>query len=80
MLEVLLEAESTQACQMENVFLPNNVNKIFLSQRNTKMPTKFFNIIFHMKRYLLLNDRKSQFSCVKAFKYRVVEMAFSSNR
>ena len=31
--EVLLEAESTQGCQMKNMF----TNKIFLSQQKTKM-------------------------------------------
>ena len=39
---------------------------------------KFFRMIFCKKIFLLLNDRKSQIPCVKALKYRVFEMEFSS--
>ena len=58
--------------------LPNSVNKIFHSQRNKKR--KVFQDDFSHGNIPTPGDHKSQIPRVKALKYRVVEMEFSSNR
>ena len=52
--------------------------KFFLHSETQNV--KFFKVIFCLKIFLLLNDHKSQIPGVKALKYRVFEMEFSSSR